>query len=717
MFPYSSFSLNTLLVLGVSVYQASIPSTNVSRRWEATVPAIVFDYRVDCDTNDNIGLPECSPIAPGVINGLLKPIVFATVGLDSPPRLSDDVAIAIDDTPSQGIIGKLLEPAVIETVNTVAVDQVTSAATMSVDDTPRLASVVHQPTRLSFRVTRAQSNLRMSKSLALSAFVVVVVASLAVVFKRALRSFHHRFFQSIPIPASRPWRSSFLGASAQVSVFTMIIMVLISFAMGFIARSVSFEKVSVGLDTLYPLFADLCSCFGTMASCVIGSAVSSIVEARPGGGIRQGEVVVEDMLSSEQAEYGGNLEASVSAVSLPAGSVYSDAVQPLRMSVGIQAISEVHEIKHISVGTEPVSKTSVGVQCSLAPEESTNVFSPAESRGSLYATATEGNSPSRMMDDPESFSVPTVRSECNIYTMAETMSFPSVDDLRKPTDFERLREDVRGFGYESEGDGDMATSLPATELGVSPSISTSTSTPASPRPVRAKPFEYFREHWGADTKHVWAREFWYRMLRSEELIRVVYDTMFPLDEATTDEDKYEMELGERLVRISALRLSEHATNPILRVPYNAPTEDADHKNSLFVSTEANPTIQTGVSSADSIGIRSPSPFVRPSNPQSRFFESSSEAPVAAPAIQYGIHSPSRTPAVCRRRPALAQVRRVKGVRYGVPTPPPSVRPKLAKGASRFPLEAPTMRLKDESDSPTRPARHCPPPYKFPQWRG
>ncbi|PBK98916.1 hypothetical protein ARMGADRAFT_483511 [Armillaria gallica] len=37
--------------------------------------------------------------------------------------------------------------------------------------------------------------------------------------------------------------------------------------------------------------------------------------------------------------------------------------------------------------------------------------------------------------------------------MEETMSFPSVDDLRKPTDLERLREDVRGFGYESEGDG------------------------------------------------------------------------------------------------------------------------------------------------------------------------------------------------------------------------------------------------------------------------
>ncbi len=243
MIPCSNFSLSTLLVLGVSVYQTSTPSTDVSRRWEVPVPAVVFDYRADCDTNDNFDLPECSPIAPGVISGLLEPIVFATISLDSSPRLSDDIAINVEDTPSQGIIGKLLEPAVIEAVSAVAVVQATPATTMPVDDTPRLVSVPHQPTQSSFRVARAQSNLRIFKSLPLSAFVVVVVASLAMAFKQASHSSHHPFFQSIPIPASRPWHSSFLGPSAQVSVFTMITMVLISFAMCFLARSVSFEKV------------------------------------------------------------------------------------------------------------------------------------------------------------------------------------------------------------------------------------------------------------------------------------------------------------------------------------------------------------------------------------------------------------------------------------------------------------------------------------------
>ncbi|KAK0444753.1 hypothetical protein EV421DRAFT_1799402, partial [Armillaria borealis] len=317
----------------------------------------------------------------------------------------------------------------------------------------------------------------------------------------------------------------------------------------------------------------------------------------------------------------------------------------------------------------------------------------------------------------------------NIYTTAQTISFPSVEDLADISDFERLRQDVRGFGYESEADGRTAPSLPAMELGVSPSLSLSPSTPASPRPVRVKPLEYFRERWGPDTKHLWAREFWYRVLRSDELIKTVYQAMLPLDEAATDEDKYEMEVGEGLVRLSAWRLSEHATNPILRLPYNAPSEDADHHDSLFVSAEAKPTIQTAVSSAASIGIRSPSPFVRPSNPQSRFLESSSEASVAAPTIQKGTPSPSR------RRPVLAQITntpramkpvpsrtpmkvgRVPRGQNGVPTPPPSLRPKLAKGTSRFPLIAPTTRLKDESDSPTRPARTHPPSSKFPRWRG
>ncbi|PBK65998.1 hypothetical protein ARMSODRAFT_1022014, partial [Armillaria solidipes] len=681
MFPCSSFSLSSLLyVLAYSVYQAWMPSTDVSRRWEAPVPVVVFDYRVDGNTNEDLDLPECRTIAPGLISGLLEPIVFATVSLGSPARLPDDVEIAVGDAAPQGIIWQSLEPAVIETVNTVAVVQVTPAATTPVDDTPRSASVPYQPTRSSFRVARAQSNLRMLKSLALSAFVVIVVASLAMVFKQASRSFRHRFFQSIAIPASRPWRSSFLGPSAQVSIFMMMMMmILISFAMGFLAQGVSCEKLSAVLDTLYPVFVDLCSCFGTMASCVIESAVSDIVEGRLEGGIRQGEVVMEDISVSEEAEHDGHLEASVGTASLPSGSVCSDAVQPLRTSVGIQAISEVHEVKDTSVGTEPVSKMSVGVQCSLAPEESKNVFAPAESRGSLYATATEGNSPSQMMDNPDVFSVPTVSSVFNIYTTAQTISFPSVEDLANISDFERLRQDVRGFGYESEADGRTAPSLPATELGVSPSPST----PASPRPVRVKPLEYFRERWGADTKHLWAREFWYRVLRSEELIKTVYQAMLPLDEGATDEDKYEMEVGEGLVRLSAWRLSEHATNPILRLPYNAPSEDADHHDSLFVSAEAKPTIQTAVSSAASTGIRSPSPFVRPSNPQSRFLESSSEASVAAPTIQKGTPSPSR------RRPALAQITntpramkpvpsrtpmkvgRVQRGQNGVPTPPPS----------------------------------------------
>ncbi len=88
-----------------------------------------------------------------------------------------------------------------------------------------------------------------------------------------------------------------------MSDLTIITMVLISFAMGFLAQSISFEKVSAVLDTLHcPLFVDLCSCFGTMASCGIESAVTRIVQARLEAGFRQGEVVAEDIPLSEQVD-------------------------------------------------------------------------------------------------------------------------------------------------------------------------------------------------------------------------------------------------------------------------------------------------------------------------------------------------------------------------------------------------------------------------------
>ncbi len=137
-----------------------------------------------------------------------------------------------------------------------------------------------------------------------------------------------------------------------------------------------------------------------------------------------------------------------------------------------------------------------------------------------------------------------------------------------------------------------------------------------------------------------------------------------------------------------------------------------------VSAEDQRTIETSVSPTGSIVVRSPSPFVRPSNPQSRFLDSSSEGSVAAPTVRRSIPSPPR------RRPALTQISnaprtgrpspsrtprkvgRAQGAEQGVPTPPPSVRPKLAKHRSRFPLIAPITRLKDESDSPIRPARRC-----------
>ncbi|KAK0497453.1 hypothetical protein EDD18DRAFT_154472 [Armillaria luteobubalina] len=419
MFTFSSFSLRTLLVLGVSVYRAATPSTDISQRGEALVPAVVFDCRVPAITDGDIDFSVCDAMAPGVINGLLEPIVFATTGMDISSRLLDDVEIAVDDAAPQGVIRQLLEPSIVETVNADVV-VLAPAVTMSVDDTPKSVSVPHQPTQPSLRVARAQS-------LTLSAFLVVV--ALTVFFKKAFQSIHRRLFPSIPIPAARPWYSSLLHSSAQVSVFTMIIMVLISFVMGFLVRSVSFQQLSTVFEVLHPLFVDLYSCFRAMASCGIESAESSIVDACLGSEIRQGEVVIETIPVSEEAEH---LETLVDTASR---SVCGDTVEPSRTSVSIEAMPEVQELKNVSIGTDaisktstgvqhdltegskgvsigtdPISKTSIGIQFDSAPVESKAVLASSDSRDSLHAKAKEGNSPPQTMAAPDVFSVPAVTS-------------------------------------------------------------------------------------------------------------------------------------------------------------------------------------------------------------------------------------------------------------------------------------------------------------------
>ncbi|KAK0488521.1 hypothetical protein IW261DRAFT_355041 [Armillaria novae-zelandiae] len=777
MFPYASFSLSSFLyVLVYSMYRASTPSTDVSRRGEVLVPAVVFDCRVLATTNGDLDLSVCDATAAGAISGLLEPIVFTTTRLDSSTGLLDELEIAVDDAP-QGIIRQLLEPTIFEAVSAVAVVLV-PAATTSIDDTPRSVSVPHQPTQPSLRVARAQSNLRTFKSLAVSVFVVVVVASLTVVFKQAFRLIDRRFFRSILIPASRPWRSSFPDSSAQVSVFTMFIMVFISFVMGFLARGVSFEQLSAVLDTLHPLFIDLCSCLGAMASCTIESAVCKMVDACVGSGSGQGEVVMENILVLEEAEH---VEASADTASLLSESVCIDTVEPSRTSVSIQAMPEVEEFKDVSIGTDPVSRTSIGVQCEPAPVDSKDVSigtdpvsrtsigvqcesapveskdisigtdpvlrtsigiqgesapvelqtvcAPGESRGSVSAPSTEGNSPPQTMAAPDVFSVPAVTSIYNLYTMAPMITFPSVEDLARTPEFERLRREIQMLG---ETESVNPASLSASALGPPPpSLSESTST-SIPTPRRKDGFEYFDPSFGPDARHLWSREFWYLFLRNKELTQTVYDALLPVQWAkeATDEDKSKMEMGLELVRSYARQLSEHATNPILLLPGNIlPEEDEDDDESSVVSAEDQPTIDTSGSLTSSSSMRSPSPFVRPSNPQSRFLDSS-EASVAAPSIRQRISSPSR------RRPGLAQItnaprtvrplpsrtpmkiRGIRGSEQGVPTPPPSLRPKLARRTNRFPLAVPTTGRKDESDSPSRPARIVPPSSsKLPRWRG
>ncbi|KAK0207610.1 hypothetical protein IW262DRAFT_520555 [Armillaria fumosa] len=470
LFVIAACIIPTVLVawLSPSVSERLTTTTGISWRW-LDAPLVDVGLPEPNMTSTEMGDTFFQAVVILAEPSALQAIDVVTVlKADSSQNEPDDMDTHADDTPPQGIIWQLLEPAV-------AVVEVPPSATTPVDDAVTLVSVHPQPTQFPASVARVGSRL---------------------------------------------WSSSLSSSIAPVSLFAIAIVALVSFAVGFFARSVF---LFTGWDKLPTLFVEVCDPSETITSFAIDSVVSSAEEAYSGGQIS--EVVVEDIPVPEKTEHDENLKATDNTASIPSGNVSSsDAVQPLRTSVSVQFTSDVCEVKDasvgmepvsktsvgtqfsmtmnkqtdVSVGTEPISKTSVGIQPSMAADEQTDKFTPSGSRASLYATAAEGNSPSQTTDGPDVFSVPPVSSSNNIYMLAATMSFPSVDKLANVTEFERLRQDVREFGDESKAEGSTTPTLPATELGVSPS--TTPSAPVMPRPVPPKPLEYFRDCWGSDTK-------------------------------------------------------------------------------------------------------------------------------------------------------------------------------------------------------------------------
>ncbi len=250
---FTAFILKTVIVAWLSASVCELlPTTDISWRWLDAVMTDVGSLEPN-PTSTEISDVFIQGVAIVAESSALQAITLVTVlTADSLPNEGDDMDVLAEDTPPQGIIWQLLEPAL-------AVVEVTPAATMPVDDALTLVSVHLQPTRFPASVTRVGSRL---------------------------------------------WSSSFAGS---VSLFTTVIPVLVAFAMGLFARSVS---LSAGWDNLPNLVVEVCGPSETVTSCSIDSLVSSTVEADSEGQTRQGEVVLDDIPISEQAKHGGNLEVS-----------------------------------------------------------------------------------------------------------------------------------------------------------------------------------------------------------------------------------------------------------------------------------------------------------------------------------------------------------------------------------------------------------------------
>ncbi|KAK0444700.1 hypothetical protein EV421DRAFT_1799085 [Armillaria borealis] len=307
--------------------------------------------------------------------------------------------------------------------------------------------------------------------------------------------------------------------------------------------------------------------------------------------------------------------------------------------------------------------------------------------------------------DSIAFSMRLVISEDDLRTMASTISFPPVNDLARPTEFQKLCQAV--FDGLAGGTQRMAPSL---------SLLSMTDLGSVPLDLRSGllestgGFERCDLNWSTLTREAWVRDFWRRFLSDPDLAKLAYRALLPADAPKTASTENVAEMSEALVSLvypvlSLRSSSAQPSNSVLRFSSENPSpgdleEEQSFESSAISSDEHSPYLTPTTPSSS---------FARPSNLDSSTDDPEVEESVgssAATPIRRGLPSPSRIPVACWRRRAsvpLVQVTenasplRVLRLRMDQPkrcTP------------SRFPTVVPTMRWKEESGTPARTARRC-----------
>ncbi|PBK66849.1 hypothetical protein ARMSODRAFT_977389 [Armillaria solidipes] len=420
----------------------------------------------------------------------------------------------------------------------------------------------------------------------------------------------------------------------------------------------------IGLPpTVSPVFENLTMVFVSSAFVVVVAALALVL--RRASRLSQGGGDVEDIPLPDQTEQGTVslwvliVEPMINSTSLPSGDFpYSNIFDLSRVSVRVQCTFEICQAEDTSVSRESVSAQDILSLYAADPEQSSISQKMVEELDGAYDVL-----------DSIASAMRSVISEDDLRTMASTISFPPVNDLARPTEFQKLCQAV--FDELAGGTQRMAPSLSllsVTDLGSVPLDLRSGLLESTGGSERCD------LNWSTLTREAWVRDFWRRFLSDPDLAKLAYWALLPADAPKTASTENVAEMSEALILSVPRSSSAQPSNSVLRFSSENPSpgdlEDEQSFESSAVSSDEHSPYLTPTTPSSSFA-RPSNLVLRCSDPDSSTDDLEVEESVgssAAMPIRRGLPSPSRIPVACWRRRAL------RGVLALVDRPRPEFRP-------------------------------------------
>ncbi|SJL17758.1 uncharacterized protein ARMOST_21319 [Armillaria ostoyae] len=343
-----------------------------------------------------------------------------------------------------------------------------------------------------------------------------------------------------------------------------------------------------------PVPSNLTMVFVSSAFVVVVAAFALVL--RRGSRSSQGGGVVEDIPLPDQTKQGTVslwvliVEPMINSTSLPSGDFpYSNIFDLSRVSVRVQCTFEICQAEDTSVSRESVSAQDILSFYVTVPVQSSISQKMVEELDGVYDVL-----------DSIAFSMRLVISEDDLRTMASTISFPPVNDLARPTEFQKLCQAV--FDGLAGGTQRMAPSL---------SLLSMTDLGSVPLDLRSGllestgGFERCDLNWSTLTREAWVRDFWHRFLSDPDLAKLAYRALLPADAPKTASTENVAEMSEALILSVPRSSSAQPSNSVLRFSSENPSpgdlEDEQPFESSAISSNEHSPYLTPTTPSSSVG--------------------------------------------------------------------------------------------------------------------